>query len=99
MACLVSTAPVCRGTARSKGNRLPEQLFDRAPLKMIFGSDETGRLTGRIHTGRTADPMDVVLGTVGQIEIHHMSDVGDVDAARRNIGRDENAKRPSLEPF
>jgi len=66
---------------------------------MIFGRDETGRLTGRIHTGRTADPMDVVFGTVRQIVIHYMSDVGDVDAARRDIGRDENAKRPALKSF
>ena len=66
---------------------------------MIFGSDETGGLAGRIHTSRTADPMDVVLRTVRQIVIHHMSDVGDIDAARRDIGCDENAERPALKSF
>lgn len=99
MAQLVSTAPVCWRAARCKWNRLPKQLFDRAPLQVIFSSDETGRLTSRIHTGRTADPMDVVLGTVRQVVIDHMSDIRYIDATRRDIGCDENAKRPALKSF
>jgi hypothetical protein len=99
MARLFSAAPVCRRTPGRQGNSLPKQLFDRAPLKIIFGGDETGRLTGRIHTSRSANPMDVVLGTIGQIEIDDMSDIRHIDATRRDIRRDENAERPTLKPF
>jgi hypothetical protein len=99
VARLFSAAPVCRRAPRRQGNRLPKQFFDRAPLKMVFGGDETGRLTGRIHTSRSANPMDVVLGTIGQIEIDDMSDIRHIDATRRDIRRDENAERPALKPF
>ena len=99
MACRFSAAPVCRRAPRRKGNGLTEHLFDRAPLQMIFGCDETGRLTCRIHARCSTDPMDVVLGTVRQIVVDHMSDVCHVDAARGDIRRDENAKRPALKPF
>ena len=99
MAGLFSAAPVCRGTPGRQGNSLPKQLFDRAPLKMIFGGDETGRLTGRIHTSRSSNPMNIVLGTIRQIEINDMSDIRHIDATRRDIRRDENAERPTLESF
>ena len=99
MARLFSATPVCRGTPSGQRNRLPKQFFDRAPLKMVFGGDETGRLTGRIHTSRSANPMDVVLGTIRQIEIDDMSDIRHIDATRRDIRRDEDAERSALESF
>ena len=76
-----------------------EQFFDRPPLQMIFGCDETGGATGRTHAGRSADPMDVVLRAIRQIVIHHVSDVRHVNAARRDIRRDENSIRPALKAF
>jgi hypothetical protein len=99
MARLFSATPVCRGTPGRQGNSLPKQFFDRAPLKMIFGGDETGCLTGRIHTSCSANPVDVVLGTIRQIEIDDMSDIRHINATRGNIRRDENAERPALKPF
>ena len=99
MACWFSTAPVRRRTACSDRNGLAKELFDRAPLQMIFGGDETGRLACRMHTRCSADPMNIVLGTVGQIVIDDMADVCHVDAAGGDIRRDENAKRPALKPF
>ena len=90
---------MCRRAPRRQGNGLTKQLFDRAPLQMIFGGDETGRLPCRIHTRCSTDPMDVVLRTVGQIVVNDMSDVGDIDATRGDIRRDQNAKRPALKSF
>jgi len=99
MAPLFCTAPVWWGAPRRQGNSLTKQFFDRAPLKMIFGGDETGRLTGRVHTSRSANPVDIVLGTIRQIEIDDMSDIRHINATRGNIRRDENAERPALKPF
>ena len=99
MAPLFCTAPVWWGAPRRQGNSLTKQFFDRAPLKMIFGGDETGRLTGRVHTSRSANPVDIVLGTIRQIEIDDMSDIRHINATRGNIRRDENAERPALESF
>ena len=97
--CRFSAAPVCRWAPRREGNGLTKQLFNRAPLQVIFGCHETGRLTSRIHAGGSADPVDIVLRTVRQIVIDHVSDIGHIDATRRDIRCDENAKRPSLKPF
>lgn len=99
MAHLTCTTPVCRGTPRRERNGLPEQLFDRAPLQVVFGRDKTRRLSGRVHAGRSADSMDVIFGTVRQIVIHHMSNIGHIDATRGNIRRDENAECPALKSF
>jgi hypothetical protein len=99
MARLFSATPMCGGTPGRQGNSLTKQLFDRAPLKMIFSGDETGRLTGRVHTSRSANPMDVVLGTIRQIEIDDVSDIRHINTTRGNIRRDENAERPALKPF
>jgi hypothetical protein len=98
MGRLFGIAPVCRRAARCKWNRLTEQLFDRTPLKMIFGGNETGRLSGRVHACGSADSMDVIFGTIGQIVIDHMSDICHIDAARGDIRRDENAERPAFKP-
>lgn len=65
VACRFSTAPVCRRATRREWDGLTKQLFNRAPLQMIFGCNKTGRLTPRIHAGGSADPVDIVLGTVG----------------------------------
>lgn len=99
MARLFSTAPVCRGATRCELNGFTKQLFNRAPLKVILGGDKAGRLTCRIHAGSSADPMDVVLGTIRQIVIDHMSDIRHINPTRGDIRRDKNAKRPALKPF
>src|SRR5882757_9890740 len=45
----------------------------------------------------TADTVDVAFGLVRQVEIHDMADAGDINAARRDIGRDQNAHRTFAE--
>src|SRR6185503_4174050 len=44
-----------------------------------------------------ADAMDVGLGHVRQLVVHHMRDAVDVDAARGDIGRDEHARTARAE--
>ncbi len=45
---------------------------------------------------RPADPVDVVLGVPRQLEVHHVGQVVDVQAAGRDVGRDEDrgSRRP-----
>ena len=43
--------------------------------------------------------MHVVLGHVGQVEVHHVADVGHVDAASGDVGRDQHAVLPLAETF
>ena len=48
--------------------------------------------------GGAADAVDVVLRHVRQVEVHDVADLGDVDAARGDVGRDEDAVGAVLEP-
>jgi hypothetical protein len=43
--------------------------------------------------------VDIRLGLVGQIEIHHKTDLFDVDPASRNISRHQNRREPFFEAF
>ena len=44
-----------------------------------------------------ADAVDVAVGDVREIKVDDMGDAIDVDAARGNVGRDQNADRARLE--
>ena len=70
---------------------LPDQPFDitqEAPL--VVAAERDGRTLGS-GPGRAADPMHVSLGDVRDVEIDDMADAIDIDAARRDIGRDQQA--------
>ncbi len=41
--------------------------------------------------------MDVIFGHHRHVEVHHVTQFGDVDAARGDVGRDEDAEFPALE--
>ncbi len=67
-------------------NGAPRETFDlpqQPPLVPCAKGNRDARGTG---SGSSTDPMDVRLGVVRQIEIQHMGDIADVQAARRNIG-------------
>jgi hypothetical protein len=44
-----------------------------------------------------ADAVDILLRNVGQVEIHDVADVGDVDPARGDVGRDQHLRLTGLE--
>ena len=66
---------------------------------MIIGCDKACGASTGFHTGRAADPMDVVFRAVRHIEVNDMSDVGHVNPTRRNIRRDQYPKGPAPESF
>ena len=86
------------GTPRCQRHRMTQQPFDVPKLLMVFAGDKACRPSGRLHPSRSSDPMDVILRTVRQIEIDHMADVGDVNAASCDIRRDKHSKVPRLNP-
>ena len=86
-------------TPRCKGHRLAEQLFNRPQLIVVLGGHETGRPPRRIHARRSPDPVYIVLRALRQVEVDHVADVRHVDAAGRDVRRDQHAKRAALESF
>ncbi len=63
----------------------------------FVGRRERDRAAFEAGPARAADAMDVILALVRQIEIHDDLDPLDVDAARRDIRRDENPVESSLD--
>ena len=64
----------------------------------LLGRGEARGAAARRRPRGPADAVDVVLGHVRQVEVHDVADVGDVDAAGGDVGRDEHAVGAVLEP-
>src|SRR5258708_5687457 len=80
-----------RGAAVLPRQRNTDQLFDVAQVSYFLSGTQRDRdAVGAGPRGAT-DAMDIGLGYVGKIEIHHMADAIDVDAARGNIGGHQGA--------
>ena len=57
---------------------------------MIAKRDRLSRIA---CSRRAADAMNIGLGDLRQFKIDDMADAVDVDAARRNVGRDQRPRR------
>ncbi len=69
-----------------------DQPLDVAQKAHLLGArDQRDRGAFSAGARGAADAMDIGLGHVGQIEVHHMADAVDVDAARGDIGGDQRA--------
>ena len=49
------------------------------------------------HSAGTPDSVHVVVDVAGQVVVDHLSDIGDVEASRRHIGRHKHGTVPALE--
>ncbi len=79
--------PAARGAAVLARQRHADQPFDVAQIAHFLGAgDQRDRNPFRAGAGGTADAVDLGVRHVGQIEIHHMADAVDIDAAGRDIG-------------
>ena len=65
--------------------------------KMLVDAYQRDRLAGRTGAAGAADAVDVVLGDVRQLEVDDVRQLVDVDAARRDVGRDEHLQVAALE--
>jgi hypothetical protein len=75
---------------------MAQKAFDGVQLLRIFGGDKTRGAARGLHSSRPADSMDVILGTMRQIEVDDVSDIGHVDTPCRDIRRDKYLKDSAL---
>src|SRR6266478_3008732 len=84
--CVEPYAPII--PASMTGSCALRRSAFRNPINAA-GPDAPG--AARFRSRGTADAMNVVLGRVRHVEIHHVSDLRHVDPARRDVGRDQHA--------
>src|SRR5205085_3414949 len=72
-----------------RGDGQADQLLDGAQVGNLLAVDQRDRYAGGAGARGAADTMHVGLGLVRQVVVDHMADAVDVDAARRDVGRDE----------
>lgn len=63
---------------------------DKFPRVAIFGRQQTKCMTFFAVTARSADAVNVILRRLRQIVIDHVTDVGNVDSSRCDVGRHQN---------
>src|SRR5690349_533672 len=76
---------------------LAEQRLDLAEQALLVDADQRDRVAGRPGPARPADAVNVVLGDHGQLEVHDVRQVLDVEAARRDLRCDEDRRPAGLE--
>ena len=74
-----------------------QEFFEVPEERAIARRHETRGLSGRRKPGRPADAVNVVLRRPRKIIVDDVLDVGHIQAARRNVGGDENAVSPFAE--
>src|SRR6202040_1616529 len=86
-----SRVAMTRGAAVFPRQRDADQFLDVAQIRDLLTGAERDRHAVSAGPRGAADAVDVGLGNVGQIEIHHMADAVDIDAAGGDIGSDQRA--------
>src|SRR5438067_9673782 len=77
---------------RRPRHRAAGELFDPAQQVLLVRGCEARRAAAGLGARGPADAVHVVLRHVGQIEIDDVPDLRDVDAARRDVGRDQDPR-------
>src|SRR4029077_12890257 len=78
-------------------DRLAKQPLDPPEEVCLVDADQADRLAGRACPSRPADPVDVVLGVPGQLEVHHVGQILDVEAAGGDISCNKDPDLAALE--
>ena len=76
-----------------------DETLERAQRSLIFRRNETDRIADGVRTTGAPDAMNIILRVHREIVIHHVRNSIDVDTARSNVGRDQNADGAGLEIF
>src|SRR5256885_1033165 len=71
--------------------------FESAQRGMILRRGETQRISNGQRASSAADAVHVILGMLGKVVIYNMRDAIHVNAARRDVRRDQNPNRPVFE--
>ncbi len=75
---------------RHRARLHPGQPLDVAQIGLLIGRAEAQRDAIGPGPRGAADPVDVLFGHVGQLEVEHVADALDVDPARGDVGRDQH---------
>src|SRR5207302_7087880 len=92
----LGSCPALAAFAHSRELALYQSL-DRAKRIALRGVAERDRDAAAACARRPPDPVNVVFRDVRKLEIHDMSHFVDIDAARSNIGRDQDPDAARLE--
>ena len=76
---------------------LPHRALDAPQVLLLVRRDEGERVAGHLGARRASNAVDVILRHLGNVEVHHMPECLDVDAARGDVRRHEHAKVAALE--
>src|SRR5262249_12002247 len=79
------------------GDLAADQLLDRVEREDVVVAGERHRGSLGSGAARAADPVDVVLGVLGQVVVDDVRHAFDVEAARGHVGRDEDGEPSFLE--
>src|SRR5947209_17456135 len=82
---------------RSNDDALTRGALDVAQVAALLRAAERQRNAVGAGASSAADAVDILLRNVRQVEVHDVTDAGDVDAARRDVGRDEHRHSAGLE--
>ena len=82
---------------RDAGQALADLALDGGEVRRLFRRYEREGVARHLGARRAAHAVDVVLGHVGDVEVDDVRERLDVDAARGDVGRDEDAVAPLLE--
>ncbi len=77
---------------------LPHRPLDSPKFALFFRSHQGERLTHGLRPGRPAHAVDVVVGHLRHVEVHHVAQCLYIDAARGDVGGHEHAELARLEP-
>ncbi len=77
--------------------RAADMALDGVELGAVFRCGETGGVARRTGACGAADPMHVILDCVRQVVVDHSLNVGDVDAAGRDVRGDQDAVATAAE--
>ncbi|MCB9533683.1 MAG: hypothetical protein H6698_05120 [Myxococcales bacterium] len=80
-----------------RGDRLADRPLDRLEILGLFGVDQRDGDTRAARPAGATDTVDVALGLVRELEVEDVRHVVDVEAARREVGRDQHADRAAAE--
>ncbi len=81
----------------SVGIGAPEDVLDLPQELHLVDADQRDGLAGDAGATGPADPVDVVLGDHRQLVVDDVRQRIDVEAARRDLGRDEDGRATRLE--
>ena len=76
---------------------LTDDALEATEVTQVFAGDEGDSSTRGERAARTANAVHVVFNLVREVEVHDVTDAVNVDAARSNVGRNENADFTILE--